>query len=638
MDKLSFLPSWLTELGFWGVFELLWVLVSIGLVITFIWSYSVEFGTATTIDSASLLYLSEASHANAIRHYVFGITVFLTLVRGMRFCYFSSRLTLLLDALASGVSDLMAFLILFFVVFIAFASTAHILFGTAAQGFETFSTTMGTQIGMLFGHVKVVELQRINRYIGPLYYYAFLFIMSLVLMNAFIGIIAYSLFEQRRTLHNHGSLTTDISDSISALSTDIMSFKRGTCSDITLRFLAYLKGLVVYFFTGVHDSDQHDKVLLMNTPLLLEVFYAVEKRTQEQDPLADITIGRNTFFLLVQSSLSRNGKVKLEHAESRKIAMRSWQCIVQWLQDLQENPVGIKELSEYELLEKTYILAENMQNRMVSELSVLRASQRELLRSVHKVEGAVLSVDTSLESQAMARMHERKEVFAELYGALDDSMFASQEKHLDNSLVDRVVHDFHATLEPAAFDDTESGMPMLEPTEIVANGADDDQQLILVVVITSLEIRSLSTAPLYRDRVFAQVVVNQVDQSHKPVRESISCTQTRSADDRSTTNPAELDALESKDNVFTFVEEKHEFQVQSNARTTISFTVFHEVSGIRNVEVCKTPNSVNIDTLCEQRQTQSQTVDMMTPSHSAAVGVMAVRGRVNFTYRVMSEP
>ena len=57
---------------------------------------------------------------------------------------------------------------------------------------------MSAQIGMLYGHVNVNELERLNKYMGPFYFYMFLIIMSLILMNTFIGIIAASILDVRR--------------------------------------------------------------------------------------------------------------------------------------------------------------------------------------------------------------------------------------------------------------------------------------------------------------------------------------------------------------------------------------------------------------------------------------------------------
>ena len=116
----------------------------------------------------------------------------------MRFSYVSKRLTLLIDALADGASDLVAFLLLFLCIFVAFGCMAHIVFGADTDHFATFTMTLGSQIGMLFGHVEVKTLQGINKYMGPVYYYFFLFVMTLVLVNCFIGIVAYALFEQKR--------------------------------------------------------------------------------------------------------------------------------------------------------------------------------------------------------------------------------------------------------------------------------------------------------------------------------------------------------------------------------------------------------------------------------------------------------
>ena len=70
--------------------------------------------------------------------------------------------------------------------------------GADSDIFSTFLNTMSAQIGMLYGHVNVNELERLNKYMGPFYFYMFLIIMSLILMNTFIGIIAASILDVRR--------------------------------------------------------------------------------------------------------------------------------------------------------------------------------------------------------------------------------------------------------------------------------------------------------------------------------------------------------------------------------------------------------------------------------------------------------
>eukprot|EP00656_Telonema_subtile_P055537 TRINITY_DN8635_c0_g1_i3.p1 TRINITY_DN8635_c0_g1~~TRINITY_DN8635_c0_g1_i3.p1 ORF type:complete len:975 (-),score=212.84 TRINITY_DN8635_c0_g1_i3:92-3016(-) len=625
---LSVISGVLHNLKFWGTYEIVFLIMWYVTFIIVIWAYESEASVSSSLSADNQLYLSQAAQNNQIRNYILGTSVFLTVVRAIRFCYVSKRLTLLIDALAHGASDLLAFIVLFFFVFAAFATMAHVVFGADTAIFATFSTTMGTQIGMLFGHVQVRSLQEINKYMGPIYFYSFLFIMSLILMNAFIGIIAYSLFEEKRKKVVQSTVSGDLGALFHTIKARANATIKGGCRANCKDFCKYLKKLVVYFVCGTFEQEKH--LLFMNTPLLLEILNSAELRTQEKDPSAQITIGQHAFSMILQSNLTYNGRDRLEAEAARDLIENTWRKIVEWVVLECEVPKTLDQLSEYQTLNAMYHNVDNLQKRMLSELSVLRASQREVLRSVHTVEGKVLAGDGSLESQDQAHTHERREAFTELFGALDDKMFQRQELHLDTHHLTQILHSFNVSLLAGRIaHDEENGETVGVALTTLTNRAQD---LELVVTVSSIELQAISTIPLYRDRVFCQITINHHNETNIPtkiIRRTVS--QSADADERGRARGEIPSHLAVSNHVFSFVDEYHNLDLQGATQVDLEFAVFHEVPGIRNVEVCRVESGITLQE--PMLHPKNETLDMMVATSTAAGG-KTKRGQINVSYHL----
>ena len=81
----------------------------------------------------------------------------------------------------------------------SFAFFAHFAFGSDAREFASIWRTMAFQIGALFGDVNYDQLYSVNRIMGPAYYFLFLLVMTLVIINVFIGIVSSAYDEMSKT-------------------------------------------------------------------------------------------------------------------------------------------------------------------------------------------------------------------------------------------------------------------------------------------------------------------------------------------------------------------------------------------------------------------------------------------------------
>ena len=187
---------------------------------------------------------------------------------------------------------------------------------------------------------------------------------------------------------------------------------------------SYSKKLIWYFITGAYEEvgalvtpmavsvavgGQNSNILYMNTPLLLQIIHMAEERTCERDNAGLITIGEKSFKLILCTNMKENGKTKLHEDLARSIADTAWRDMVRWIAREKDIPKSVSQISEYQTLHVSppdcalrssvggcqlmYNQVESLQKRMKSEMAVLRASQRELLRSMHGVEGKVSSVE-----------------------------------------------------------------------------------------------------------------------------------------------------------------------------------------------------------------------------------------------------
>ncbi|XP_048220598.1 polycystin-2 isoform X1 [Perognathus longimembris pacificus] len=117
------------------------------------------------------------------------VTVFLVWIKLFKFISFNRTMSQLSTTMSRCAKDLFGFTIMFFIIFLAYAQLAYLIFGTQVDDFSTFQECIFTQFRIILGDVNFAEIEEANRVLGPLYFTTFVFFMFFILLNMFLAII-----------------------------------------------------------------------------------------------------------------------------------------------------------------------------------------------------------------------------------------------------------------------------------------------------------------------------------------------------------------------------------------------------------------------------------------------------------------
>uniref|UniRef100_Q13563-5 Isoform 5 of Polycystin-2 n=1 Tax=Homo sapiens TaxID=9606 RepID=Q13563-5 len=117
------------------------------------------------------------------------VTVFFVWIKLFKFINFNRTMSQLSTTMSRCAKDLFGFAIMFFIIFLAYAQLAYLVFGTQVDDFSTFQECIFTQFRIILGDINFAEIEEANRVLGPIYFTTFVFFMFFILLNMFLAII-----------------------------------------------------------------------------------------------------------------------------------------------------------------------------------------------------------------------------------------------------------------------------------------------------------------------------------------------------------------------------------------------------------------------------------------------------------------
>ncbi|XP_075421646.1 polycystin-2 isoform X2 [Ascaphus truei] len=120
---------------------------------------------------------------------VAAVTVFFGWVKLFKYVNFNRTMTQLSTTMSRCAKDIVGFAIMFFIIFLAYAQLAYLVFGTQVDDFSTFQDCIFTQFRIILGDFDFSEIEEANRVLGPIYFISFVFFMFFILLNMFLAII-----------------------------------------------------------------------------------------------------------------------------------------------------------------------------------------------------------------------------------------------------------------------------------------------------------------------------------------------------------------------------------------------------------------------------------------------------------------
>lgn len=117
------------------------------------------------------------------------VIVFFSWVKLFKFINFNKTMSQLSSTMSRCAKDLVGFAIMFFIIFLAYAQLAYLVFGTQVNDFSTFQASIFTQFRIILGDFNFSEIEETNPVLGPIYFTTFVFFIFFILMNMFLAII-----------------------------------------------------------------------------------------------------------------------------------------------------------------------------------------------------------------------------------------------------------------------------------------------------------------------------------------------------------------------------------------------------------------------------------------------------------------
>ncbi len=138
--------------------------------------------------------IEEAANLSLDQLIINSFNIFLSTLKIFKYFEFQDRLNVLTRTIATAWTDLYHFLVMFIVIFIGFGIIGYLLFGTALQSYSTIGNCLQATFELVIGNYDLQSIMRIDLTLSLVYFYVFVFLVSIVLLNVLLAILmgAYS--------------------------------------------------------------------------------------------------------------------------------------------------------------------------------------------------------------------------------------------------------------------------------------------------------------------------------------------------------------------------------------------------------------------------------------------------------------
>ena len=133
--------------------------------------------------------LHYANHLTDLYSYVFGMSCFFATIKLISICQYNRRLSLFIRTLERCFKDLISFVMMFSIVYLAFISLFYLLFNSKFWSCSNLFRTMQMLFEMILLKFDGKELATVEPILGPICFSLFILLVVFVCMNMFLSII-----------------------------------------------------------------------------------------------------------------------------------------------------------------------------------------------------------------------------------------------------------------------------------------------------------------------------------------------------------------------------------------------------------------------------------------------------------------
>ena len=177
--------------GFWNWIEVILIISEFLLIVFFLARlYEVDRNIHQLRENPNdYVGFQYAANADALMTCVIGVLAFFYILRFLRLLRFNKNFLVIGKTLSRISSPILSFCLPFIFGFFAFGMLAFTMFGTELEDYSSFVRTMVTQFGMTLGDFDFEAIFMVNPTVATLYFFSFIGLNVMVLMNMFIAII-----------------------------------------------------------------------------------------------------------------------------------------------------------------------------------------------------------------------------------------------------------------------------------------------------------------------------------------------------------------------------------------------------------------------------------------------------------------
>ncbi|KAL3319447.1 polycystic kidney disease 2-like 1 [Cichlidogyrus casuarinus] len=135
-------------------------------------------------------------------NYVISLLLFISWIKLFKFINFNRAMTLMSVSLSAAMDDLMSFMVMFAIIFFAYAQLGYLAFGSQATDMSSFSTACFSLLRLILNDFDFTQYKKANRILGPLYFVAFIVICFFILFNMFVAIISKTYEDVADEMHD----------------------------------------------------------------------------------------------------------------------------------------------------------------------------------------------------------------------------------------------------------------------------------------------------------------------------------------------------------------------------------------------------------------------------------------------------
>ena len=189
--KLLRKQRWAYFKGFWNWIEVILIFSELLLVALFLARlYEVDRNLLQLRENPNdYVGFQYAGNVDALMTYVIGVLVFFYVLRFLRLLRFNKNFLVIGKTLSRISAPILNFCIPFIFGFFAFALFAYSVFSSELEDYSSFTRTLVTQLSMTLGDFDFEALFMVDPVLATLYFFSFIGLNVMVLMNMFIAII-----------------------------------------------------------------------------------------------------------------------------------------------------------------------------------------------------------------------------------------------------------------------------------------------------------------------------------------------------------------------------------------------------------------------------------------------------------------